>query len=217
MEIICIEAGPILTNCYIVISNNKNEAIIVDTALNSADLLFDIIKKRKIKVKGIILTHSHWDHSGDAGEVRMITGAPVMIHKSDEYRLLEPNKNALMFLPFEIKACPPDKYLNDMDILKFDNMEFEVRHTPGHTEGGICLVNHSEKIVFAGDTIFNQSIGRTDLPGGSTELLLNSINRKIMTLDDNYILHCGHGPSTTVGDERFNNPFINGYFDEMDI
>ncbi|MFH1050136.1 MAG: MBL fold metallo-hydrolase [bacterium] len=209
MEIICVEAGQILTNCYIIIDNNKNNAYVVDTALDSADLLFEIINKRNIRIEGIILTHSHWDHSGDANELRKLTGASVMVHKDDEYRLLRPNENTIMLLPSEIDVCQPDRYLNDGDIIKLNEIEFEVRHTPGHTEGGICLVNHRDKVVFAGDTIFNQSIGRTDLPGGSTELLLKSIMEKIMTLDDDYTLYCGHGPLTTVGFERLNNPFIN--------
>jgi hydroxyacylglutathione hydrolase len=213
MEVICVEAGLIMTNCYIIINNNNNTSYIVDTALNSADLLFDIIDKRNIKVRGIILTHTHWDHSGDASEMRKLTGAPVMVHREDEYRLLLPNENTLMQLPVEIEICKPDIYLNDGEIIKLDDIEFEVRHTPGHTEGGICLINHKDKIVFAGDTIFSQSIGRTDLPGGSTELLINSITEKIMTLDDDYILYCGHGHSTTVGEERRFNPFLNDSFD----
>ncbi len=215
MEIICVEAGLIMTNCYIIINNNNNRAYIVDTALDSSDLLFEIINNRKISVDGIILTHSHWDHSGDAFELRQLTGSPVMVHKDDEYRLLRPNDYSVMQLPINIEACKPDRYLNEGDILMLDDLEFEVRHTPGHTEGGICLVNHKEKVVIAGDTIFNRSIGRTDLPGGSTELLLKSIMEKIMTLDDDYTIYCGHGPSTTVGEERQNNPFLDvnsGYF-----
>jgi len=213
MEIICVEAGLIMTNCYIIINNNKNKALIVDTALESADLLFEIIKKRNIRVEGIILTHSHWDHSGDAQKLRKLTDASVMVHRDDEYRLLKPNENTIMQLPIAIESCKPDRYLEDGDIIKLDDVEFEVRHTPGHTEGGICLVNHKDKLVFAGDTIFCQSIGRTDLPGGSTELLLESITEKIMTLNDDYILYCGHGPSTTVGTERQFNPFITGNSD----
>jgi len=208
-EVICVEAGLIMTNCYIVIDNNNNDAIVVDTALESAELLFDIINKRNLRVVGIVLTHTHWDHSGDAYLLRQLTGAPVMVHRDDEYRLLKPNENTVMMLPLEIEGCKPDRYLTDGESLLLGDNVFEVRHTPGHTEGGICLVNHKEKIAFAGDTIFKQSIGRTDLPGGSTELILNSIKDKIMTLDDDYILFCGHGPSTTVGEERIYNPFLN--------
>lgn len=210
IDIICVEAGLIMTNCYIIKNNNNNCAYIVDTALQSADLLFEIVKKRNIKVNGIILTHTHWDHSGDASQLRKLTNAPVMVHKDDEYRLLNPNENTIMQLPVTIEPCVPDNYLNDGDILSLDNIDFEVRHTPGHTQGSICLVNHNEKIVIAGDTIFCESVGRTDLPGGSTELLLKSINEKIMTLDDDYKVYCGHGPSTTVGFERSYNPFLNG-------
>jgi len=210
IDIMSVEAGLIMTNCYIVRNNNKNSGYIVDTALHSADLLFDIIRKRDIKVKGIILTHTHWDHSGDANILRKLTGAPVYVHKDDAYRLLNPNENTIMQLPLMIEACEPDGYLNDGDILELDDIEFEVRHTPGHTEGSICLVNHKEKIVIAGDTIFNESVGRTDLPGGSTELLLKSIKEKIMTLDDDYKIYCGHGPATSVGYERSYNPFLNG-------
>jgi glyoxylase-like metal-dependent hydrolase (beta-lactamase superfamily II) len=209
IEVICVEAGFIMTNCYVVIDNNNNNTIVVDTALESADLLFDIVNKRKLNVVGIILTHTHWDHSGDANLLRKLTGAPVMVHRDDEYRLLKPNENTVMMLPVKIEECIPDRYLSDSEIISFGDLEFEVRHTPGHTEGGICLVHHKEKIAFVGDTIFNQSIGRTDLPGGSTETLIKSINDKIMTLSDDYLLYSGHGPSTTVGDERLYNPFLN--------
>ncbi|MFC2130059.1 MBL fold metallo-hydrolase [Bacteroidota bacterium] len=212
MKIICAEAGPILTNCYVIIDYNKNNALIVDCAFDGADSLFEILDKHKVKLDATILTHSHWDHSGDAMELHRKTGAPVLVHKDDEYRLLEPNKNTIMQLPFEIEAIKPHKYLEHGEIFSFNDIDFEVRHTPGHTEGSICLVNHKEKVVFAGDTIFNQSIGRTDLPGGSTELILNSIREQLMTLNDSYKVYCGHGPSTTIGEERRNNPFLTGIF-----
>lgn len=212
MEIVCVEAGPILTNCYIIIDNNNGIALIVDSAFDSSDLLFEILDKHKVKLEAIILTHSHWDHAGDAHELKKRTGALVMVHKDDEYRLLEPNKNTIMPLPFVLESVAPDKYLNHSDQLMFGDYEFEVRHSPGHTEGSICLVNHKEKIVFAGDTLFNQSIGRTDLPGGSSDKILQSINEQLMTLDDDYKVYSGHGPATTIGDERLFNPFLNGNF-----
>ena len=212
MEIFCVEAGPILTNCYVIIYNNNNNAVIVDSAFDSCDLLFEILVKHKVKLEGIVLTHSHWDHAGDAQELKRRTGAPVMIHKDDEYRLLKPNRNTIMPLPFELEPVTPDRYMKHLDKLIFGECEFEVRHSPGHTEGSICLVNHKEKNVFAGDTLFSQSIGRTDLPGGSFELIIQSINEQLMTLDDDYKVYSGHGPSTTIGDERQNNPFLNGNF-----
>ena len=212
MEIFCVEAGPILTNCYVIIYNNNNNAVIVDSAFDSCDLLFEILVKHKVKLEGIVLTHSHWDHAGDAQELKRRTGAPVMIHKDDEYRLLKPNRNTIMPLPFELEPVTPDRYMKHLDKLIFGECEFEVWHSPGHTEGSICLVNHKEKNVFAGDTLFSQSIGRTDLPGGSFELIIQSINEQLMTLDDDYKVYSGHGPSTTIGDERQNNPFLNGNF-----
>jgi hydroxyacylglutathione hydrolase len=212
MEIVCVEAGPILTNCYIVFYNNKKNAFIVDTSFESADALFEILDKSNTKVESIILTHSHWDHAGDAGKIRKKTGAEIMVHKADEYRLLEPNENTVMMLPFELEAVNPDQYISDGEVLRFGDNEFQVLHTPGHTEGSISLVNRAERFVFTGDLLFHNSVGRTDLPGGSSEKLLSSIKEKIMVLDDDYLIYSGHGPKTTVGEERKNNVFLNSKF-----
>ena len=126
MEIFCVEAGPILTNCYVIIYNNNNNAVIVDSAFDSCDLLFEILVKHKVKLEGIVLTHSHWDHAGDAQELKRRTGAPVMIHKDDEYRLLKPNRNTIMPLPFELEPVTPDRYMKHLDKLIFGECEFEV-------------------------------------------------------------------------------------------
>ena len=211
MDIICIETGPIMTNCYIVVNEQNNSAFIIDTSLQGAASLFEEIEKRKLKVEFILLTHSHWDHAGDAKIVHEKYNVPVMIHKEDEYRILNPNENVVIPIPWQMESFQVQKYLNHNDKIEFNDKVFEIRHTPGHTEGGISIINHSERVIFAGDTIFKESIGRTDLPGGDFELLLESIKTQILTLDDDYTIFSGHGEKTTVGYEKSNNPFIINY------
>jgi len=208
MEIICVEAGPIMTNCYILADYNNSTAIIVDVAFESADALFEILNKENLRLEGVILTHSHWDHSGDAKLIYDKTGAEIMIHKEDEYRLLNPNEHVVFEIPWKLESIKPHRYLKHLDKLTFGDNEFEVRHTPGHTEGSISLINHKEKQVFAGDTLFNSSIGRTDLPGGSYEKLIRSISEQLMILPDDYQVFPGHGPKTTIGFEKQYNPFL---------
>lgn len=211
MEIICVEAGPIMTNCYIVADYNKHIALIVDCAFESAEALFDILNKENLELKGVVITHSHWDHCGDAQAIYSRTGAEIMIHKEDEYRILNPNEHVVFPIPWELESAKPGKYLEHKKNIYLGEHEFEVRHTPGHTEGSISLINHRDKIVFTGDALFCGSIGRTDLPGGSFETLMRSINEQLLTLGNDYVVYSGHGPSTTIGEEILNNPFlING-------
>jgi hydroxyacylglutathione hydrolase len=111
--------------------------------------------------------------------------------------------------PFKIEPATNIKHLNDRDVLKFGPIELEVIHTPGHTEGGVCFVEKNHKVIFAGDTIFRESCGRVDLPGGSMQLISRSINELIMLLPEDFTIYSGHGPATTVGHEKTNNPFVN--------
>jgi glyoxylase-like metal-dependent hydrolase (beta-lactamase superfamily II) len=209
MEIICVEAGPIMTNCYVLADYNKHTALIVDCAFDSAEALFDILNKDNLQLEGVVLTHSHWDHCGDAQAIHTETGADIMIHKQDEYRLLNPNEHVVFQIPWELESAKPNKYLNHLDKIQFGDYEFEIRHTPGHTEGSISLINHELKVVFTGDALFRESIGRTDLPGGNYELLLNSIREQLLTLGADYTVYSGHGSKTTIGYEFEHNPFLN--------
>ncbi|OGU13210.1 MAG: hypothetical protein A2X61_05285 [Ignavibacteria bacterium GWB2_35_12] len=215
MEIIPFECGPLATNCYLVIDNlyvgvNSGTAptLIIDAPPDAALHLLPVIEERKLKVEKIILTHTHWDHTLDTAELKRKTNAAVYVHKEDEYRLLNPNETSIFKLPFKIEPVKPDRYLFHGMKINCGSLEFEVLHTPGHTEGGICLINHENRIAFTGDTLFCRSVGRTDFPGGSWELLLQSIEKHLLPLPDGIKVYPGHGIPTTIGEERMYNPFI---------
>ena len=215
MEIIPFECGPLATNCYLAIDNlfvgvNSESApsIIIDAPPDAVLHLLPVIEERKLNVEKIILTHTHWDHTIDTAELKRKTNARVYVHKEDEYRLLNPDDTSIFKLPFAIEPVKPDGYLSHGLKINCGSLEFEVLHTPGHTEGGICLVNHENKVVFTGDTLFCRSVGRTDFPGGSWELLLQSIEKYLLPLTDDTRVFSGHGIPTTIGEERMYNPFI---------
>lgn len=212
MKLIYDEFGPALTNAYIVIDKSTNYAVVVDVPPGSLEFINRTLIENSAELKEIWLTHSHWDHTADAPELRDQHNVPVLLHKTDEYRLLEPNNYVGGFpLPFTMRGIKADKYIKENDKLILGHLQFRVIETPGHTEGGVIFVNDEHKTVIAGDTIFKQSIGRTDLQGGDFDLLIESIRTKILTLDDDYSLFPGHGPKTTVGSERHFNPFIKQY------
>ena len=212
MKLIYDEFGPALTNTYVVIDISTNYAVVIDVPPNSLEFINRTLKDEGAELKEIWLTHSHWDHTADAPDLRDQYNVPVYLHKDDEYRLLDPNSYVGGFpLPFQMRGIKADKYLKEGDELILGHQKFRVLETPGHTEGGVIFVNNEQQTIIAGDTIFKQSIGRTDLPGGDFAELMDSIRDKILTLPDEYVLYPGHGPRTTVGSERKMNPFIKQY------
>jgi glyoxylase-like metal-dependent hydrolase (beta-lactamase superfamily II) len=211
MKIIPVESGPVVTLGYLVYDELSRDALIIDVPLGSSDYFINQIKSLNLNLHAVLLTHSHWDHTADCPELRNTTNAPVFIFREDEYRLIDPMGTSIWKLPFNIDPMNADKYLSDKEIINLGTLVFEVINTPGHTEGGACFVFHSDGIVFTGDTLFNMSIGRTDLPGGDYEQLLNSIINRLIILPDDYKVLSGHGEPSTIGFERRNNPFINEY------
>lgn len=201
--------GLLQVNCFVVFDEETKEAIIIDPGGDAREIL-KFAEKNNLKIKYIVNTHGHLDHTYDNRKIKEATNSPLLIHKLDAEMLTSPAKNFSFVMGIIFKSPPADKLLNEGDIIEFGNISLKVLNTPGHTPGGISLL--TDKVVFVGDTLFAGSVGRTDLPGGSMEELLKGIKEKLLILPDDTIVHPGHGPSTTIGRERNSNPFITGEF-----
>ena len=199
-----VVVGPFASNCYIVGSESNKEGVIIDPGADAKEILKNV-KDLGLDIKLIVLTHGHIDHTGAVKEVKKTTGAEVAIHTDDAKSLQEQLLGRLFGLSYP-PPPPPDWLLKDGDSIDIGDLHFLVVHTPGHSLGGICLLE--EGVVFSGDTLFNYGIGRTDMPGGSYSQLMNSIHTKLMILPDNTTVYPGHGPATTIGTERHSNPFL---------
>jgi hydroxyacylglutathione hydrolase len=199
-----LELGQFASNCYIVGDESTHEGFIIDPGADSGHILKKV-KAHGLTIKTIVLTHTHPDHIGAVKPVKEATKAEVAVHADDAGAL----KSPMGGMPgFSIQSAPPDRFLKGGDSVKAGNFNFLVLHTPGHSPGGICLLGNG--VVFTGDTLFNSGIGRTDFPGGSYNQLFTSIYTKLMVLPDATIVYPGHGPESTIGDERRGNPFLRG-------
>ena len=209
MHIHVVEAGPVATNAYVIHEPANDAALIVDAPMDSIDDIAEILRVAELKPKALILTHTHWDHTADAARMKQRwPDLVVYVHAADEYRLTDPMAHTVWPLPFTLQPLSADKYLADGDVVNVGGMEFRVAHTPGHTEGGVCLYFPSSGNVFVGDSLFAGSVGRTDLPGGDWDTLLSSIQNQLLTLPDETRVYPGHGFATSIGDERVSNPFL---------
>lgn len=193
--------GPLQVNCYILGSAKTGEAIIVDPGEEPEKIKANL-KDLKLKPKFIVNTHGHIDHIG----ANIHFALPVYIHRLDAEFLTNPRLNLSSMLGIPFQSSQQVLLLEEGQKIGLGEISLEVIHTPGHTPGGICL--KADKFCFTGDTLFAQGIGRTDIPAASEKDLLNSIREKLLTLPDEVIIYPGHGPSSRIGEERSNNPFI---------
>lgn len=205
MKIIQLEVGNLGTNCYIVYCEQTRKAGVIDPG-GSAESIIAEINRANLEVEYIINTHGHADHIAANDAVQQATGAKVLIHHSDANMLTSAQANLSIYIGGAIVCQKADRLLSHNDTIAIGNIELKVLHTPGHTQGGISLL--ADKVLIAGDTLFAESIGRTDFPGGSYSELIDGIKEHLMTLDDDVKVLPGHGPSTTIGTERKLNPFI---------
>lgn len=211
MKLKSLIVGPLEANCYVVWDEKAKEAICIDPGGDVEEIL-TIIEKAGLSLKYIINTHGHFDHVGANRLLKKTTGAKIAIHKEDAILLEHILEQGIAFGIQAASSPAPDMFLNEKDEIRIGNLTISVIHTPGHTKGGICLLlkdsDNGQKIMFTGDTIFADSVGRTDLPGGSHKELIDSIKKKILRFEDDMKLYPGHGPQTTIGREKRFNQFL---------
>ncbi|HEY8563512.1 MAG TPA: MBL fold metallo-hydrolase [Pyrinomonadaceae bacterium] len=211
---------PFQQNTRVVACEDTRRAICIDPGEGSKEIE-DFLNENEFELQAIALTHGHFDHIGGTTDLhRSFPQAEIFLHKDDEdfyYGLPEQPlflgipRNQLKILGFDYETPPPlTRNWEDGEIFAVGNLRFEILHCPGHTRGHAVLAEKTEKAVFVGDCLFEGSIGRTDLPGGDFEQLMDSINRKILSLGDDFTVYSGHGNETTIGREKLTNPFLTG-------
>jgi hydroxyacylglutathione hydrolase len=198
MERLHAVVGPLSTNVYVLADPASREAIAIDTATPSLAWIADALEARSWTLKLIVSTHGHWDHVGDNAAIATHTGAPIAVHPADRHRLEHPEP---LFAPFEIVPSVPAVELAEGGLVRFGEIQLQVLHTPGHTEGSVCMLSADDGLLFSGDTLFAGGWGRVDLPGGSAEVMAASIAR-LTDLEDPVRVLPGHGAATTIGRER---------------
>jgi glyoxylase-like metal-dependent hydrolase (beta-lactamase superfamily II) len=190
--------GPISTNVFLLADERSREAIAIDTAIPCLDWIAGQLAARDWTLKLIVTTHGHWDHIGDNARVAEHTGAQIAVHPLDAARLSDPKP---LWAPFEIPPSVPAVELAEGGEIRFGSVRLEVLHTPGHTEGSVCLLEPDTGRLYSGDTLFAGSFGRVDLPGGDPGAMVESLDR-LGRLDDAVLVLPGHGRETTIGAER---------------
>ena len=200
-----LEVGPIMANCFILGCELTKQAVVIDPG-DDADRILMELGKSNLTVKYLINTHGHFDHVSANKRMKEATGAQIAIHPEDEPMLHELSQSALMFGLSAENSPPADILLKDGDEVSFGDITLQVIHTPGHSRGGISL--YTKGHLFSGDTLFAGSIGRTDLSGGDYDTLISSIKEKLLIFDEDTIVYTGHGPETTIGNEKRMNPFL---------
>jgi hydroxyacylglutathione hydrolase len=203
-----IPVGPLQCNCSIVADTEAGEAVVIDPG-DEADRILLALAETKCRAIALLHTHGHFDHIGGTAGVKRATGAAIRIHDGDRplYDAL-PDQASFFGLSAQ-PAIPPDAGFEDGETIAVGRLRLRAIHTPGHTPGSTCFyLEGEEPILFSGDTLFRRSIGRTDLWGGDTDTILASIREKLYPLPSDLRVVCGHGPDTTIGEERRENPFV---------
>jgi len=205
MNIQGMSLGPLGANCYIVFKGK--EALIIDPG-SEPQAIANAIDQLELKPQAILLTHAHFDHIGAVDEIRKRYQIDVYIHEDEKDWLQDSGLNrSRLFTGEDIVTCPAEHHLHE-GKMELGSFSLEVLHTPGHSPGSVSFVFHDDEKVISGDALFFQGIGRTDLPGGDREVLENSIKNHLYQLPDTYTVYPGHGPNTTIGSEKQNNPFV---------
>ena len=190
-----------VTNCYIVQDEKSKETMVIDPA-GDVDKIVEMLDILNANLKYIYLTHCHGDHIGGVKELKERTGGKILAHRNTAENLLDPNISLTTYIGLEGLVIQVDSRVDDGDLIHLGNLEFRVIHTPGHTSGGSCLYCEEEKLLFSGDTLFRGTWGRTDVPTGNFEDVINSITKKLMIFPDETIVYPGHGKSTMIREEK---------------
>lgn len=202
---------PFMKNGFVVGCEDTHQGVVIDPG-DDVDLLLEAVEEHRLSIKYILLTHAHMDHVTGVGQAKRALGAPVWLHKDDEFLYRAVVQQGLAF-GFRVDPQPPiDANYEGEGPLRFGRYGIWIYHTPGHCPGGVCLAvgrdGDTARTLFVGDTLFAGSIGRTDLPGGDLDTLLRSIREVLFRFPDETVVHPGHGESTTIGRERRTNPFL---------
>ncbi|MBW2568296.1 MAG: MBL fold metallo-hydrolase [Deltaproteobacteria bacterium] len=200
-----LAVGPLMANCFILGCEKTKEAVVIDPG-DETDKILRSLAELGLTVKYIINTHGHFDHVGGNKEMKEATGADILINSLDAPMLSQLSTTAASFGLSTDNSPPPDQTLEDGDTISFGIITLKVIHTPGHSQGGVALFTDGN--LFVGDTLFAGSIGRSDLPGGDMHTLISSIKNKLFVLNDDVKVFPGHGPDTTIGQEKRTNPFV---------
>jgi len=204
-----IVVGELGVNCYLLADSRTKEGVVIDPGAEP-ERIISAVKKNGIKVAAVLNTHGHFDHIGGNRTLTETTGAPLLINKEDEPFLARASTSARMYGLHAEDSPAPASYLAEGDPINFGGHTIKVIHIPGHSPGGSCFYLENDCILISGDSLFAESIGRTDLPGGSQAQLVGAIRAKLLTLPDTVKVFPGHGPATTIGHEKKHNPYFGG-------
>ncbi|NLK96632.1 MBL fold metallo-hydrolase [Defluviitalea saccharophila] len=203
-----LTVGMMGVNCYIMGDETTGKGVVVDPGAEGNKII-EAIKKENLEIEYIFITHGHFDHIGALDKVKEFTGAEIVIHEEGKEYLSNPNLNLSGVFAHRGFTKTADKYVSDGEIIHVGNLSFKVIHTPGHTMDGVNYYEENHKVLFSGDNLFQRSIGRTDFPGGSFQLLKAGIKDKLLVLPEDVMVYPGHEGATTIGSEKKHNPYFN--------